>query len=311
MNQEQTQFSNLSGKINFQFRPGVSCDFHRVELPFTQMDIQNGATDSQLTVYNRLSISSPTKDYIIDIDDFWYLYPHHYIYPQWNAGRMSQKIVDGIKQAKYVTVTNHMLYDRVHHYNKNVLIIENSIPFGQGQYQVKAPIAGTRFFWGGGASHEHDLSLISPISHDRSMGLTIMGVDSRPSWQNIKNILGSNGTNYISAEPIDRYMNAYDGNIMLAPLENNYFNQHKSSLRILEAACKGMMVIASFCEPYIGIPGVMYANNSAEFYDHAKYCIKNPGFVYESACMLQEYAIKNYHMKDANVLRAQLYSQFI
>lgn len=311
--------SPLQGKINFMVRQMVSCDYHRIQLPAQEMgvDIHAPCPNARIDIFCRTQ-EQPIEKYIsaldgrkfiVDIDDYWHLYPHHYLFGIWTGNDMANKIIQAMKAARIVTVTNDALWQRAKQYNRYVHILPNALPFDSGQFQRTENDGSPTFFWGGGASHMHDINILRSIMINIPYNLTLMGDDGGGQWAKIKTTFGPRAK-IIKILPVDSYMNGYQGNIMLIPLENNFFNQHKSNLKILEAGCKGMAVIASRMAPYYNEkdkPFIMYADSPAEWQAHIKYCQANPGFVKEMGAALADHVRRHYDLKNINELRKQIY----
>jgi glycosyltransferase involved in cell wall biosynthesis len=264
-----------------------------------------------------MPVWTPKSCYIVDIDDYWYLYPHHYIFNRWNQNGTGRMMVENIKGAVAVTTTNHLLAEKIVRYNPNVYVVPNALPFDQGQFvKKKTESKECRFFYAGGASHSHDLFIIldALIKEDWKCDITIQGYQkSNASWMGIHS-MWSRHAKFIENKPIDSYLNTYEADVMLIPLENNVFNQHKSNLKVLEAAAKGMAVIASKVHPYynqLEMPYVLYADTPQEWVGHMAFCAANPGFVKEQAAALREHCMKHYDLIKINEIRRDIYSKYI
>jgi glycosyltransferase involved in cell wall biosynthesis len=324
MLQETTQFTSpLQGKINFMVRPNISCDYHRVKLPAEYMgvDVNAPAPNAKIDVFCRTQeqpieayFSGPNRrPFIVDIDDFWYLYPQHYLHGIWNTGKIADKIILAMKEAGAVTVTNEILYDRVKVYNKKVHIIQNALPFDNGQFTKIDTSGKAVFFWAGGASHAGDLTVLRQVMTNTPFELVLMGDDGGGQWAKIRSLFAGRAK-ITKMLPVESYMSGYQGNVMLIPLENNFFNQHKSNLKVLEAGAKGMAVIASRMYPYYNEkdkPYIMYADTPAEWQSHIRYCMANPGFVQEMGAALAEHVRTEYSLRAANAARHAIYSGII
>jgi len=299
-------------KISYYYRPGASCDYHRIELPMKYIQpISADLNQADFSLFCRAP-SMPIMDkYIIDIDDYWYLYPHHYIFNSWNAHNTPVIWIKYMKGAELITTTTSLLAEKIARINKNVEIIPNALPFGEDQFRIsKSQSDICRFFYAGGPSHLHDLAIIGPIIRQLGIDFTIQGYNpSVADWNRIKDAFGHK-TKFIINQPIESYLNTYNADVMLIPLENNVFNQHKSNLKILEAAATGMAVIASRIQPYyneVDEPYVLYASTPDEWKSHINYCSHNPNFVKDQAAALGEHCKEQYDLNKINKYREQVY----
>lgn len=318
MLQETTQYTSpLQGKISFQIRKGISCDYHRIDLPARAIGINTeiAPTHALLNVVCRF----PDDDSrvingksIVDVDDYWHLYPHHYLHGIWHSSKSAQRIVSAIERADMVTVTNLHLWQKVRQFNSRVEILPNALPFDEGQFKLLTGDAiydKAKFFWAGGASHAQDLAVIRNVLTSTQFDLTLMGDDGGGQWAKIRTSFGGRAK-FIKMLSVESYMTGYEGNVMLVPLENNYFNIHKSNLKVLEAGCKGMAVIASRMHPYYNakdMPYVMYADNLGEWQSHIRYCIANPGFVKDMGLALADHVRREYDLHEVNIKRRHIY----
>lgn len=302
-------------KIDFQYRPEISCDYHRIQLPFQYMGL-SADRRATLSVFCRIPVRSPATKYIVDIDDYWYLYPHHYIFNRWQQNGTGRQMIEYMKTADAVTTTNTVLADKIARYNKNVYVVPNALPFDQGQFKMSVSESNIcRFFYAGGASHAYDLDILfDAIKDDRWVDLTIQGYQKdNTTWQGIRQKFGYRAK-FIDNQHIDSYLNTYEADVMLIPLENNIFNQHKSNLKVLEAAAKGMAVIASRIHPYynyLDMPHVLYADTPQEWISNISFCSSNPGFVKEQAHALREHCMAHYELTQANNLRREIYRKYL
>lgn len=303
-------------KIDFQYRPEISCDYHRIQLPFQYMGL-SADRSARLSVFCRIPVRAPSlRRYIVDIDDYWYLYPKHYIFNKWQQNGTGRQMIEYMKEAVAVTTTNTVLAEKIARYNKNVYVVPNALPFDQGQFKERENKKwGANFFYAGGASHSYDLDiLLNAIKYEIGVNLTIQGYQKEnATWQAIRGKFGDLAK-FIDNKPIDSYLNTYDADVMLIPLENNVFNQHKSNLKVLEAAAKGMAVIASRVHPYyneLDMPYVLYADTPHEWINHISFCSANPGFVKEQAQALREHCMKHYELTQVNNLRRLIYSKYL
>ena len=329
------------------------CDYHRVWLPLSEMGMDlfemfNNKTfgdlvkDTKVLFFNRTS-TAPLDDLIemrkkhgfkivVDLDDYWELYPNHILYHSWYASKTNLQILENVTKADAVIVTTALLADKVRVHNKNVHVIPNTLPYDTLQFKAnKEESEFMRFLYAGGSSHFRDIQCLK-IPFQKTL--------NDPSFKNAKFILaGYDESNAASADfwkkmgnsfslngkvrgyetrgtmPLHSYMNHYNhADVTLIPLEYNSFNIFKSNLKILESAAKYNPCIASMVSPYIDEPVkelIDFGHNAATWYDRLKFCAKNPGFVKEAGQALGEYCREVYHMKDANELRRQLFESLM
>jgi glycosyltransferase involved in cell wall biosynthesis len=96
-----------------------------------------------------------------------------------------------------------------------------------------------------------------------------------------------------------------ESDIKLIPLRKTTFNGYKSNLKILEAAGKGIPVIVSKTDPYLGFPGdVVYYENWDK---NIRALVEDADLRKERGRSLFEYCEKNYNFEEINNKRRELF----
>lgn len=263
-----------------------SCDYHRSVLPAEYLDLPQTDKPGLASIYyfNRIpnhslhEIKKRGIKIVCDLDDYWELYTHHYLYNHFKYGGMAARILESLKMADLVITTNSLLASKILPINKNVHIVPNAIPYDKGQFNIgKQEYTGKTAFIGG-MSHYKDIELIKGYSVPNQLH-------------------------------ISRYMEHYKGvNICLAPLEDNEFNRCKSNLKTIEAACGHSAIICSDMHPFKNGTDdkfVIYAK-PGEWDKKIKYCQGNPNYTIDIGERLAEHCRKNYDLIKINELRRQL-----
>lgn len=271
---------------------------------------------------------------VVDIDDHWILYPHHEMAANWNKSKAHEQIQMWLSEADMVFTTNERLQVSASALNSNVHVVPNSLPFDRFQFDVqpshKYP-SWIDFIYAGGSSHLHDLNSIRPVmkrlgsdGQFRQKGRVLLagyehqyGMGKINSvWENMLRIV-SQAKSYATIPniAIDRYMECYNSaEVSLAPLERSTFNACKSNLKILEAGCKNIPIIASYVEPYIfdiECPGVILCDTSREWYSAVKKLLNEDALRESLGKELGDYVRRKYHMKDVNDIRRRLFNQLL
>lgn len=269
-------------KIAVVVREGISCDYHRLINPLAYMNIGvTSVTDADTIIFNRkmnysiLDLKAQGKKVIMDIDDYWHLYPSHYLYNSWDAG----VYVNNLKEADIVTCTNEFLADRIREYNKNVVIIPNALPFDKGQFVDNRETIEGVFGYVGGASHSCDIKLCPDAVIPPHIS-------------------------------VDRYMDYYRYlALSYAPLVNNEFNRCKSNLKALESGVNYTALMASDIHPYyneLDKDVVIYCKDN-EWDEKIDYCKRNPEYVKEMGLKLGEHVREHYDLIKINELRREVW----
>jgi glycosyltransferase involved in cell wall biosynthesis len=98
---------------------------------------------------------------ILDIDDYWVLHPKHPQKEIYEKNNYPQHAIDGLKAVDYVTTTTEHFADKIREYNKNVIVLPNSIDPNQSQFKVQeTPNDRVRLGWIGGVFHAEDLKMV-------------------------------------------------------------------------------------------------------------------------------------------------------
>ena len=122
-------------------------------------------------------------------------------------------------------------------------------------------------------------------------------------------------------KPILLYGTMYnEADVGLAPLKNNHnFNKMKSQLKIIEAGCHKMPLIASKYGPYDMASddlegkidgkqkGWLIDENKSNWYEKMQWYVDNPSAIQEHGLANHEHFLKNFEMKVVNKKRADLY----
>jgi glycosyltransferase involved in cell wall biosynthesis len=104
------------------------------------------------------SMGIPT---VCDIDDYWMPGKEHPIHDIIRVNKINEKIVNNIRDSKYVTTTTTLFADEIKKTNKNVTIFPNGINPNEAQFKEPTPESDRiRVGWLGGSSHLHDLQLL-------------------------------------------------------------------------------------------------------------------------------------------------------
>jgi glycosyltransferase involved in cell wall biosynthesis len=104
------------------------------------------------------SMGIPT---VCDIDDYWMPGKEHPIHDIIRVNKINEKIVNNIRDSKYVTTTTTLFAEEIKKTNKNVTIFPNGINPNEAQFREPTPESDRlRVGWLGGSSHLHDLQLL-------------------------------------------------------------------------------------------------------------------------------------------------------
>lgn len=296
-----------------------------VKYKITEDDVK----DIDILFFNRIIPTVDIKDLIrwrdkysfkliCDLDDHWILESDHILYNQYKNYSISEKIIEFIKAADYITVTHDRLASEViHHFQKSVCILPNAIP-RIDQFDIsKYPSEHTRLFWAGGSTHRRDLELLKRpfqlIKRDNVKFVMGGFVKDDKEWQAMaKTFTTDSSYNTVVFEilGVHEYYKMYSHcDISLIPLQETKFNTHKSNLKILEAANISSPVVVSKVHPYLDFPDdvVNYTDSHNPWYKQINKLVKDPVLRSEQGAALKDYCDENYNFERINEVRKQLF----
>jgi hypothetical protein len=85
----------------------------------------------------------------------------------------------------------------------------------------------------------------------------------------------------------------------------------KSNLKVLEAACKKIPVIASDVSPYAECPHVLKVSKQGDWYKHIKALAKSESLRKTLGTANYEWATENHNLHKWNEVREQLFNSLI
>lgn len=318
-------------------KPGSGCDYHRIVLPLEHLGydfkLLEGLTTEKFKTFTALmfnrvpkkakldSLLEVRKQYgtkvIADFDDFWELQPSHYLYTHWKEEKLAEKMKAFMEISDVVTCTTQRLADKIAALNQKVIVVPNAMPVNtEDQFKDrKTPTTETRFGFVGGVSHAGDLKMIWPVfQHYNHLNFTFCGYsETSPQAKRMEDTCSNNkkNPNYKREfiKPLDKYMESYDNlDCCIAPLTDDYFNQFKSNLKVLEAGIKRCAIICSPNPCYTDtVPDnlVTYCKTIKDWKEAFRKH-KDLNYTQEKGHALYDWVITNYNLEDANKTRLNI-----
>jgi glycosyltransferase involved in cell wall biosynthesis len=145
---------------------------------------------------------------IMDLDDYWLPDMTHPAYHIIKANDLNTKILNNIRGAENVTTTTPIFADEIRKFNKNVVVLPNSIDPTEKQF-ISSPEKSDRIRigWLGGSSHLNDLRILNGVSSKlKSDGLldkiqfVVCGFDIRGKVNTINKDTGEQTTRDIKPQ---------------------------------------------------------------------------------------------------------------
>lgn len=332
----QNHFNTLDNLLPL-YKINSGCDYHRIVLPlgyagYDFTSLQDMTTEKlrkyKTIIFNRVPINIPLKpllklkeEYgvkvIADIDDYWHLYPSHYLYSHWKREGVSEKIQEFIRIADLVTTTTDRLVGKIKEINSNVHVVPNALPFNTNDQFLYNKVNSNeiRFGFVGGSSHLHDVKTIAPIfQFYNNINFTYCGYSKKsPDSVKMSKIFSNYNTNrnYKNVEMagLDSYMYGYDTlDCCIAPLVKVEFNKYKSNLKVLEAGLKKCSIICSNVECYTDtVPDTVVTYcNSIKDWKEAIRKHRDIDYTKERGENLYNWVKENYSLEEVNKKRLKL-----
>ncbi len=168
--------------------------------------------------------------------------------------RAAESVRYCLRRAEMVTVSTPYLADLYAPFNSNIVVLPNYVKAGLLEMPRKRRDRVT-IGWQGGTSHLIDLCVIQDPLRDvldahPDVDMHWIGVDYSPMQWIKAPWLRSRCRFTPWADDVGDYYKAIDFDIAIAPLADIPFNKSKSYLKCLEAAARGIPVVAQDSEPY-------------------------------------------------------------
>lgn len=279
----------------------------------------------------------------LDIDDYWYLYKGHLAEKAYIENKLTEAIIESIKESDFVITTTPILQDEIKKLNKNVVIIENGIDPEDSSWQPnKQESERIRFGFLQGSTHVQDLYLINhdvvkaletkDFQNKGQVCLAFYYKNNEPSVYVGYEKLLTNYLNVLSPKyKMELLLNQSDGlkepyrrlpfkpvhefgtmynefDVSVCPLVDNHFNNCKSELKMIEAGFMDCAVMVSDVNPYslIATKDNSFLFSERDFFYHQKFILKNPSCLLDKKAALKE-TVKKYDLRLLSEKRKELY----
>ena len=242
---------------------------------------------------------------VLDIDDFidGNSYQYHPLYPTKEVSETVNQILLLTTAISDLTIcSTQPIMDKLSNFAEARVLSTNSIPFGEGQFQVdtNTPDEKMRILVIGSSSHFPDYKkykgIIKKINDDSFIhknakwvlaGVVLGEVDrnGKPirKWEEFVSMFSTNlkmEVEVLSNRPVDSYMSLYrHGDVCFQPLADNSFNECKSALRLAECSTRAIPVIGSPLFETKELNAYCKASTPKEIYNWIRYFVKNKNWV--------------------------------
>ncbi len=264
---------------------------------------------------------------MVDFDDYWNLPTNHVSYAHYKRTKQTEKFIEIIKQADYISTTTKLLAKSIIPLNKKVFIFPNILSVSDS-YIYPAEIKNDRLRFGyiGGSCHLPDIEMLrelnNKLSHSGlSYSLSLFGYKHDSVYFDYAKVLTDNArhTKNLSlfpSLPVPEYLVYYNMiDVSLIPLRDNRFSSMKSELKLVEAGVFKKSVIVSDVWPYKPLLkdkiNCLVAGSRTDWFKKMKYLIKNPNHLTDLGCQLNQDIQKHFNYEQISKYRAEVYKEII
>jgi GT2 family glycosyltransferase len=266
---------------------------------------QRQVEDAQIDTIKRWRALLPDTVFIFELDDYLADIPESSFHASFMPPDIIERLRSVLPLCDRVTTTTQPLAKWLASLGgRDVRVAPNGLP--QMRLRDRAPrLQGRlRIGWTGGMSHSGDLELLRPAMTeigDNDVVWVFLGMQPENPACRIEFHEGVPVAHYLDA------MASLDVDLLLAPLEDNVFNRNKSNLKLVEAACCGVPIIAQKLEPYLleGPPVWTYATTPESWTEAIRSFLKEtPARRKNSADALRSWVARKYTLEKLQHSRA-------
>lgn len=213
--------------------------------------------------------------FVLDLDDTINNEGYMEYYKDW---------VNLVVFADYVSCTNPLLGLEISRYNKNIFILQNYIPIGKGQFinkpkekEFKEGLLRVGLI--GSESHIKNFLTLKGVLNKLAKNkeivnkceFVICGYEDSTKWSYVINMFKKKKNLKLElhkSKYVNSYMELYNElDVVLAPLEQTFFNSCRSGLKVIEASVKGCIVLGSPLYGQKEFPNTLVANTPKDYED--------------------------------------------
>lgn len=241
---------------------------------------------------------------IYELDDYLPNLPVANIHRNEFPKDISRRLKQAISLCDRVVVSTEVLKSALNGLHQDICVLPNYLPveWWGGLAPRPAPDFDRkpRVGWAGGVSHTGDLRLIADV---------VTALADRVDWVFFGMMPDGVDASMVEFHPgivVQEYpkrLAGLDLDLALAPLENNFFNECKSNLRLLEYGVCGYPVIATNIEPYrCGLPVTLVKNRHKDWVSAIDEKLADRAALYAEGLRLQT-IVRQQWMLDGNNLK--------
>jgi hypothetical protein len=210
--------------------------------------LQHSVDDVQLSLIEQYKKALPSVNIVQMVDDLMGYVPEKHPNRRFQSREGHIRMSEAIKKSDFMIVTTEPLRQHYEKYISNVKVIPNCLAKHWFEIEVKkTKREKLRVGWIGAGQHQGDLEIINEVVKVLAdkVDWVFMGMHTAEAGAHIKEFHP-----FVSISEYPAKMASLDLDIAVAPLEDNFFNNCKSNLRLLEYGAMSWPVVCSDVFPY-------------------------------------------------------------
>jgi glycosyltransferase involved in cell wall biosynthesis len=258
--------------------------------------LQHSVDDGQLSLIDGFKNAAPGIKIIQTVDDLLGEVSEKHPNRQFQIREGHSRMKQALSKSERLIVTTQPLADQYQKYVSDVHIVPNALGAQWlGLRNKPKPRKRLRVGWVGAGQHQGDLELINAVVRELApkVDWIFMGMCTEEMKSLLKEFHG-----FVSIAEYPRAMSELELDIAIAPLEDNFFNQCKSNLRLLEYGAMGWPVVCSDVYPYqTGNPPVLRVKNDTAAWVQAIEALFDSETRHAKAEALHQWVMSKYRLE--------------
>lgn len=260
--------------------------------------LQHSVDDAQLGLIEKYRLALPGIQIIQMVDDLLGEVPVKHPGRNFQVREGHQRMTQALKKSDRLVVTTETLKQHYQKYVGDVWLMPNCLnKQWDGLRLPRTPGRRLRVGWIGAGQHKGDLELITEVVKELAAEVdwVFMGMCTEAIKPHIKEY-----HEFVAIADYPKKMASLDLDIAIAPLEQNFFNDCKSNLRLLEYGAMAWPVVCSDVFPYRSQnpPVLRCANEPAEWLAALRTLMKDEGLRHQMGDQLHQWVQSNFLLKN-------------